>query len=310
MRDYKVLPTSALLELFVLNCNTPRDYHSVRRGPRQTLITVDEVPPRTLALDAPRQALCTLSSPTLVLALATSGDAVDEAILRKIKSCLALSGSSNEHEAAVALKQAQALMRKYGLTEQDVDAAEITQGSVESKTSCRAVPEWEVELSRLIAGAFGCHCVFLLGTFVEHDRSRNVMASVKFIGTAGAVAMSSYAFEVLSRQILKARASFVTEFKKERPLASRKRITDQGNSFALGFVWNLSTLVNMVANSERTEAAIVARKNSLYPALRKLETRSTDLLDEALAAGMEASKDAQLFRAAGFQPRTLLGEAK
>ena len=35
-----------------------------------------------------------------------------QAVLEKIKQCLALSKSANEHEAAQAMKQAQALMKK------------------------------------------------------------------------------------------------------------------------------------------------------------------------------------------------------
>lgn len=39
---------------------------------------------------------------------------VDPKILSKIKKCLALSASSNENEAAIALRQAQRLMAEFG----------------------------------------------------------------------------------------------------------------------------------------------------------------------------------------------------
>lgn len=42
-----------------------------------------------------------------------------ERAIRKIKHCLALAQSANENEAATALRQAQALMREYRLTEMD-----------------------------------------------------------------------------------------------------------------------------------------------------------------------------------------------
>lgn len=44
-----------------------------------------------------------------------------ERAIRKIKHCLALAQSANENEAATALRQAQALMREYRLTEMDVN---------------------------------------------------------------------------------------------------------------------------------------------------------------------------------------------
>ncbi len=50
-----------------------------------------------------------------------------ERILEKIKKCLALSKSANEHEAAQALKQAQALMREYGITDIEVELSAVTE---------------------------------------------------------------------------------------------------------------------------------------------------------------------------------------
>lgn len=40
-----------------------------------------------------------------------------QTIIDKISKCLALSKSANEHEAAIALRQAQALMQKYKISE-------------------------------------------------------------------------------------------------------------------------------------------------------------------------------------------------
>ena len=53
-----------------------------------------------------------------------------ERAIRKIKHCLALSASSNEHEAAAAMRQAQKLMAKYRLTETQVNLSDVgmTQG--------------------------------------------------------------------------------------------------------------------------------------------------------------------------------------
>ena len=53
-----------------------------------------------------------------------------ERAIRKIKHCLALAQSANENEAATALRQAQALMREYRLTEMDVKLSDV--GEVES----------------------------------------------------------------------------------------------------------------------------------------------------------------------------------
>ena len=50
---------------------------------------------------------------------------MSEKILDKIKKCLALASSANEHEAAAALRQAQKLMAQFGLTETDVTLADV-----------------------------------------------------------------------------------------------------------------------------------------------------------------------------------------
>ena len=49
--------------------------------------------------------------------------------LAKIKKCLARAKSANEHEAAQALKQAQALMREFEVTEQDVEWSQVNEAS-------------------------------------------------------------------------------------------------------------------------------------------------------------------------------------
>lgn len=78
-----------------------------------------------------------------------------ERVIRKIKRCLALSKSSNEHEAATAMRQVQALMREYRLTESDVhlsDAGEAESGIARAKRR----PTRERHLSSIVANAFGC----------------------------------------------------------------------------------------------------------------------------------------------------------
>ena len=48
-------------------------------------------------------------------------------VLDKIKKCLALGQSANEHEAAQALKQAQALMEKYEVNAADIDLSQVSE---------------------------------------------------------------------------------------------------------------------------------------------------------------------------------------
>lgn len=78
-------------------------------------------------------------------------------IIDKVKKCIALSKSDNPHEAAAALRQAQALMRKHGIDEAGIAASEISAADVEHKSGNTArPPAWETMLMMLIGTAFGC----------------------------------------------------------------------------------------------------------------------------------------------------------
>ncbi|WP_304672555.1 DUF2786 domain-containing protein [Neisseria bergeri] len=56
-------------------------------------------------------------------------------VLEKIKRCLALGESANEHEVAQAIRQAQILMKKYGISEMDVELSAVTEKGVACASS-------------------------------------------------------------------------------------------------------------------------------------------------------------------------------
>ena len=61
----------------------------------------------------------------------------NEKVLEKIKKCLRLAKSSNPHEAAAAMRQAQKLMEKYNLTERDVDLTDVEMSEHSAGTATR-----------------------------------------------------------------------------------------------------------------------------------------------------------------------------
>ncbi|MTD33973.1 DUF2786 domain-containing protein [Paludibacterium denitrificans] len=52
--------------------------------------------------------------------------------IEKIKKCPALAKSANEHEAAAALRQAQALMEKFGVEDDDILMSEVCKDHVKA----------------------------------------------------------------------------------------------------------------------------------------------------------------------------------
>ena len=75
-----------------------------------------------------------------------------EKYLAKIKKLLNLARrSSNSHEAATALNQAQALMRKHKLSQNDVDLMDITsKASKGAPSHARSIPQYMTMLGQLI----------------------------------------------------------------------------------------------------------------------------------------------------------------
>ena len=90
---------------------------------------------------------------------------MQDKILRKIKRCLALARSNNPNEAATALRQAQALMAKYGVTHEDVAISDV-ESSIAQACSGKTPPTYIAMLANMVAGAFGVeviyssHCLF------------------------------------------------------------------------------------------------------------------------------------------------------
>lgn len=115
-----------------------------------------------------------------------------ETAIAKIMKCLALAKSTNEHEAAIALGQAQAMMKKYDLEDLDLLAAEVSQRA--ARSGARKSPvAWETCLGRLVARAFGCNLVFQSAGWWSADKGDWL-----FIGCGPAPEIAGYAFEARS----------------------------------------------------------------------------------------------------------------
>jgi hypothetical protein len=163
---------------------------------------------------------------------------VDEKILDKIRKCFALAKSSNEHEAAIALRQAQKLMQQHSITDFDVAHADIREESTRAGAARRPV-HWEGALATHVAAAFDC-VVYLESGF----SGRWV-----FVGVSPSVEIARYAFDVLFRQVKRARADYIKTTLK-RCTTTRTRRADL---FCEGWVSEATRLVSKLVNE--SEAA-------------------------------------------------------
>lgn len=219
-----------------------------------------------------------------------------EKALDKIKKCLALSKSSNEHEAAQALKQAQALMRKYELGERDVAFTEISM-SVAEKTVPERPQDWQWSLMNMIAGVFGC------GTVTWG-------VNVHFYGLGSRSDLASYAFDVVYRQLTAARRRWLKEECKARKPSNRVYLA---NRYCLGWISAAkSNVTEFAMNNEEKALLEDYEKNKLQVVqVKTREKHIPSALKEAgdMAArdGISDGKNVQLHHAMSCREQEMIG---
>lgn len=218
--------------------------------------------------------------------------------LEKIKKCLRLSKSGNEHEAAAALRQAQALMREHSVTATDVQLAEV----VEHKTRARSATttRWEANLARTVSEAFGCEWFSVIRHDLLPSLDLRKVRDVVFVGVGGSAEVAAYSYEVLQRQVVRARAAHVAK----QP-ASCKPITKtaRGDAFALGWVCAIGDLVGRFAGNDAERLLIdqyVATKHPNLVTSKPLDRAvGRKVRSDDFGAGVLGGRSARLDRPIG-----------
>lgn len=223
-------------------------------------------------------------------------------IMDKIIRCLALSKSSNEHEAATALRQAHALMEKHGISQDDIKLADIKFKASSTRTA-RRPPVYLCGLSDMIGGLFGCKVY--LGNGEGELSSAAVFC---FVGLEMHSTIASYAYDALCRQLKQARLDYMrTELKRVR-LAKNKAA--RADAFCIGWVVTVKRLVSKLVPL-KTDMALIEHAMS-----RDLSLRTTNAVDrvsknKAVSGndyhnGIVAGKNAKLHHAMNGQAEQLL----
>ncbi|SEU10267.1 DUF2786 domain-containing protein [Pseudomonas graminis] len=159
-----------------------------------------------------------------------------ERAIRKIKHCLALAQSANENEAATALRQAQALMREYRLTEMDVQLSDV--GEVESAfVRARRRPAWDQQLSIAVADAFSC--TTLRRRKWSHSKDEFIECAT-FVGVSPAQDIALYAYEALLAKLTQARKEYCSGVRAGVHRSQYSAAT-AGDHFALAWVWEVQS---------------------------------------------------------------------
>lgn len=220
-----------------------------------------------------------------------------EQALQKILKCLALAKSANEHEAAAAMRQAQALMAAHALESADVEMASVAEHPSRGRST--VINRWESALAHLVGEAFGCQHFSLLRQRFIGSRFR-LTRDVVFVGVGAAAEVASYAYDVLLRQCTAARAEHV----KKQP-GSCKPITKtaRGDRFALAWVCAVRCLVSRFAGQPGDQVLIASYIDKQHPSLQSVKPKDKavgrNVRDQDADAGYAAGAKARLERGLG-----------
>lgn len=202
----------------------------------------------------------------------------NEKQLEKLKKLLALAKSDNPHEAALALQRAQKLMQAYNITQADLALSDIDE-SVSNYWAAGSVnpPRYILGLLDIIQVAFGVKSIIHSG----------FKPSVGFYGNKDRVELASYTWEVLARQLIAARKSYIGQQNKR---IKNKTKTSRGDKFAEGWVLAVRSEVHLFAMSREERELAKLWLEQKYP-------------ESGTTMGREAgkSRDADMSRHLGYR---------
>ncbi|MBS0476510.1 MAG: DUF2786 domain-containing protein [Proteobacteria bacterium] len=217
-------------------------------------------------------------------------------ILDKIRKCMALSASSNEAEAAAGLREARAVVDKDGVSADDVLASEA--GLSQAKAGAASRPaNWEATLAGRVGLVFGCKVVFSRTAWGRPS-------SWVFIGTGANHDVATYCFDVLFRQIRKARAEHIKTALRRCKATTKTRRADL---FCEGWVATAIGKLDAMTLGERDQQALDAFVAQRFPTLRDLQATDRNAGKKTFsdrdyndyAAGRVSGRSAELNRGVG-----------
>ncbi|MCS6113049.1 DUF2786 domain-containing protein [Shewanella baltica] len=205
-------------------------------------------------------------------------------ILDKIKKLLRLATSSNQHEAALALSRAQKLMQEHGIESDDPALAGVKDATISALFRARVPTQYLLILAYSIAKAFGCEFYFK-PTF------KNMQ--IVYIGHNERPEVAGYVFNVLERQLTKARKEFLDTLSTRMKRANKTKRADQ---FCEGWCMGVHNKIEQFALTEKERTELIAFKDNVD--MVKGEAReakgSGRIADDAKYQGYKSAKNVTL----------------
>jgi len=217
-----------------------------------------------------------------------------DSAIRKVKACLKLSQSANENEAAAALRQAQKLMKEYGLAETsaEVQGVTSTEATAGSWRSAKRMPEYAVALAGMVAQVFQCEML------IKHQPTTPGYTAdyvrFLFVGIDAASQLAGYAYEVLSRQLGCARQEYLKSLPNYRGARFK---ANSANTFALGWVAGACAKLQAFATEEDLPEAVKATVNEMAESDTKINSAPCNKGGSAdFGAGVDKGRKVNIHR--------------
>ncbi|NAW59298.1 MULTISPECIES: DUF2786 domain-containing protein [unclassified Vibrio] len=211
-------------------------------------------------------------------------------MIERIKKLLRLAQSANEHEAAAAMSRAQTLMQQHGLSYESPELSDVQEILTKSRFKAKGHTQYFSALASMIARAFGCK-VHVNWNALSATRG------VVFTGHHERPEVAAYTYDVLERQLINARKTYITTLNKR---IKRSTKTARADLFCEGWVASVERLINDFALTEEESTQLNSYLQELHPDLKSTQAREASTkyarggVDEALWAGRLAGKSATL----------------
>lgn len=221
-------------------------------------------------------------------------------IIDKICKCLRLSESGNPNEAALALRQAASMMKKYGISDAQVMAAEVSESTTQAGERYNP-PFWALALANLVAEAFQCRNLI--------SRRYGRRPEFRFIGLGFKAEVATYSYIVLHRYLLRAIEEFELSVKNENveDELEKQRRTEV---FAQAWLFRVGRTVSEFIGDDADKEIIDEYIHDKYGETAELageptDTQSADYDD--ILCGMRAANEIALYRSVGgfIEPQLL-----
>lgn len=215
-----------------------------------------------------------------------------EKALEKIKKLLAKEKSTDPNEAAVCLEKAILLMKKYGLTSQDVIRSEVVQGSVKMG-SFKTAPTYLGMLVSAVEKATRTVSYLSIDPF---------SFDVCFIGDEPSVKIAIYAYQSLSRKLLKARKAF---YGRLNPDAGRWKKSQAANAYAEGWTTAVFRKIERLMPDVEVPAIVRQVAEEELSGAKSAHTRGADVEQASIYRnlGYDDGLQVELFRAVEVEER-------